>query len=270
MVEGGGAALNSKKVAKGEIMRNIIGVCLSFFLAFVFCSVSVAAGLKSDIIGKWVKDGTGDYYEFFKDGTILAVEGPNAAGDYYEVLDKNRMTMDLGPLGRKEFEVFIDKEGGLNLKGPAGEVSRYLSEKEIETLIKKNFTVSDLTVLDKTTKLMWSRDANMSAKKMNLADAFQFVKLLNEKKYAGYSDWRLPENAELKTLADFARGKGVRERLDDFYHKTGFNNLQGDDFWSSSVYAEDPAFGWVVNIRGSACEVNKTFNAYVWPVRSVK
>lgn len=263
--------MNSKKGAKGEIMRKIIGVSLSFFLVFVFCSVSEAAGLKSDIIGKWVKDGTGDYYEFFKDGTILAAEGADVAGDNYEVLDKNRIKMDLGPLGRKEFEVFIDKEGGLNLKGPAGEVSRYLSEKEIEALIKKNFTFSDLTVLDKTTKLMWSRDANISANKMNLDDAFQFVKQLNEKKYAGYSDWRVPENVDFKTLVDFAWGKGFRERLNDFYHKRGFNNLQGDDYWSSSVYAEDPAFGWVVAmIRGSACEVKKSYNAHVWLVRSVK
>ena len=163
--------------------------------------------LKKAIIGKWFQENRNKKIEFLKDSTVI---WGLHAGDY-KFIDDNRLRMDF-KTEVKVFEVSINKEGMLILKEPTGESNRYLTEKSklarIEADTKVRFVFSDLTVLDKEKNLMWTRNANIAGKKMNRDEAFKFVDSLNEQKYAGYNNWRLPDIGELMTLILFGKSFG--------------------------------------------------------------
>ena len=62
----------------------------------------------------------------------------------------------------------------------------------------------DDTITDAKKKLMWTKtDTMIQLKKwVNYQDSVDWVRELNEKKYLGYSDWRLPTKDEMSTLYD--------------------------------------------------------------------
>ncbi len=97
-------------------------------------------------------------------------------------------------------------------------------------------------------------------KKLNWQDAVDFCK---ELEFAGHSDWRLPSKEELKSL------------IDDTQHHPAlpvghpFLNVQSSWYWSSSTYASNTDFAWLVDLGvGGVNDYGfKNFNFYVWPVR---
>jgi len=60
----------------------------------------------------------------------------------------------------------------------------------------------DSTITDAEKKLMWTKtDSMIELKKwVNYQDSVDWVRELNENKYAGYSDWRLPTQDEMSSL----------------------------------------------------------------------
>lgn len=60
----------------------------------------------------------------------------------------------------------------------------------------------DGTVTDSKTNLMWTREDSwqMEARWLSWDEAKEFAHNLGYRKFAGYSDWRLPEKDELLTL----------------------------------------------------------------------
>ena len=62
----------------------------------------------------------------------------------------------------------------------------------------------DGTVVSKSHKLMWCKNDSMIDLKrwVNYQDSVDYVRGLNENKYAGYDDWRLPSRDEMLTLLD--------------------------------------------------------------------
>ena len=62
----------------------------------------------------------------------------------------------------------------------------------------------DGTVTSESHKLMWCKtDSMLDLKKwVNYQDAGDYVRGLNENKFAGYEDWRLPARDEMLTLFD--------------------------------------------------------------------
>lgn len=270
-----------------KIYRFLTVAIFAFLLSSVI-SCSETNSSKKDIIGKWTAD-DGSTLEFLKDGAVISVKKGTSSAGNYKFLPDGRLKMDIGgPSGSKIFEVSFDKEGRLNLKEPAGEVSRYLSEKAYkakldarkraeeaarkseEEKIKANFVFFDLTVLDKTTKLMWTRDGYLAGKAMTWNDAFNFIKKLNERKYAGYSDWRLPVRKELETLPNFVKSNGVEKEISIFFIRIGFKDVQSSHYWSSSTFADNINYAWIVNMwDGNVYYYNKSYhNYYVWPVRA--
>lgn len=134
---------------------------------------------------------------------------------------------------------------------------------------EERFAFSDLTVKDKKTGLMWTRDANIVGGVEPLYEAKDYIKRLNKQKYAGYTDWRLPSKEELVTLIDYAKGKGYKKDFHQVLNKVGFRNVQEVSYWSST-YARNTAGAWVVSMfGGNVVAYNiETSDFNVWPVRA--
>jgi hypothetical protein len=134
------------------------------------------------------------------------------------------------------------------------------------------FVFSDLTVRDKGTGLIWARDANLGNRNLNYA--FELVKELNHKKYAGYKDWRLPSFEELKSLLDFAKelgfadGESTTHRPYHLFNQMGFYDVQAGHYWSSTIDEKLPDMGNGVGMEyGEVGMVRKAAPLGIWPVR---
>ncbi|NIP99230.1 MAG: DUF1566 domain-containing protein, partial [Nitrospinaceae bacterium] len=112
----------------------------------------------------------------------------------------------------------------------------------------------DGTVTDHSSGLMWKKkDSYQEEKKwMNWEMAKDFVKRMNEKKFAGFSDWRLPTREELKTLYD--ESKSIPWKYYWTTNEVHIDPVFGNTsccFWSSETYGKK--YAWSFNfIRGKA------------------
>jgi len=61
------------------------------------------------------------------------------------------------------------------------------------------------TVIDNATGLMWQQSGSEEC--IVYEDAEDYIKQLNQERFAGYSDWRLPTVDELKTLLESEENK---------------------------------------------------------------
>lgn len=127
-------------------------------------------------------------------------------------------------------------------------------------------------VLDEASGLRWTRNAKM-ANPMKFNEAQSFVSGLNKMRFAGYNDWRLPEKRELEGL--FLNGKkaGWGDRfnhyLSDYLNSKGFEDVQGNYYWSSTLSADGNENIAVVNTWNGVVRELAQNNYYsVLPVRS--
>ena len=51
-------------------------------------------------------------------------------------------------------------------------------------------------------------------------------------------------------------------------NKSGFNNVQSGDYWSSTSFAGNEKGAWYVSMSFAAAYTNKNKDLYVWPVRA--
>ena len=129
----------------------------------------------------------------------------------------------------------------------------------------------DGTMTDRKTNLMWTKNANLNGVRIWSGVHTYISGTINvTTKPGGYSDWRLPNVEELKTLIHF----GKPSTADWLKNEQGFINLPAGAirYWTSTTYANDPnSQAWVVNMHaGSNGKVQGLLKAdpyYVWPVR---
>jgi len=117
------------------------------------------------------------------------------------------------------------------------------------------------TVTDSLTGLVWTKNANLAGSTKTWQQALDYVKTLNT---GSHGDWRLPNERELRSLADYSKyGPAL---------PTGhpFTNVQSDTYWSSTTYASSTNNAWIVdmNVGNVYYDHVKAYFYYVWPVRA--
>jgi hypothetical protein len=122
----------------------------------------------------------------------------------------------------------------------------------------------DGTVTDSVTGLMWVKDGKGTGcnneKILGWQKAMEWTKGLN---FAGYNDWRIPGIHELHSIVDYERSYPA---IDPIFTNTRFNC-----HWSSTTYANNIDFAWVIYFTtGIVTGNNKNNSYYVRPVRGNK
>lgn len=155
-------------------------------------------------------------------------------------------------------------------------------------------------ITDKLTGLMWPKNgmigfeategggpiaqpdyANTTTtlNQINWTDALTAVANMNTApiRLCGYSDWRLPNKVELKSLINYGatntanwlmygNGSSGAPACDG----TCFANVpvSGSYYWSSSTFASSTDYAWVVNFNYGIVDADdKSLSFFVWPVR---
>jgi hypothetical protein len=143
---------------------------------------------------------------------------------------------------------------------------------------------NDLTVTDRLTGLIWAKDANLSLSRnsyfaingtnyegaVSWQDALNYVTMLNQDSYLGFSDWRLPNRNELVSLVNY-----MEANSSVWLTGQGILNTR-NHYWSSGTVAGFSNKGWNVRTNGAVHGENKVadssnnytfFSSFVWPVR---
>lgn len=114
------------------------------------------------------------------------------------------------------------------------------------------------TVTDNLTGLIWERSPSRTARTWDDAVAYANDLTIDE-----YSDWRLPNKNELRSLINYGRGN-----IANWLGQQGFSNVQDNIYWSSTTYAPGTGNAWVVNMEmGHVVYYDKISSHYVWAVR---
>ncbi len=118
----------------------------------------------------------------------------------------------------------------------------------------------DNVVVDKATGLMWHQSGSEGS--LDFFAALEWIDDLNSKRFAGYSDWRLPTIEEAASLMETEKKNG------DLFIDPVFSNVQG------AVWTGDPSYPgrvWLaMYYRSSFADDLKIHIGWVRPVRSLK
>ena len=127
-----------------------------------------------------------------------------------------------------------------------------LVEDEVPTFVDNG----DGTISDTRSNLMWKKDDSFKefGYGINWFEAQDYCEILNEKKFAGYDDWRLPSGEEAKSAFSFTQSNtdkdGAETHISDLFEPGGghntwtyeekpdyeqyaqkFNFITGNDMW---------------------------------------
>lgn len=126
----------------------------------------------------------------------------------------------------------------------------------------------DGTVTDNLTGLMWTKDAKLASAPLVWADGLNFIASMNTSVAFGYSDWRMPNIREIRTLQDFSQRDPVLPSGHPFINVPGASvpNL----YWSSTTSSSDLSIAATIGL-GVLNDVRlaepKSSLQFVWAVR---
>lgn len=244
-----------------SIGKKIVNYILTLFSALIILiSTAVSAEIKNEVVRQ-----EGNRILFIYD-----LEGTEAEGEVsvkLTIQGKKYETKDLhfkGDIGKVK-----TGKGKKIFWNVLQDFPKGLSEQFTWELTAGQWQVNELTVLDTKTNLMWTRDGNLAGKEMNWDDAQAYVHSLNNERYAGYNNWRLPNKYELAAMAQYGKDAGYgssEKKISDYFNERGFIKVQPHYYWSSTV----SPLAWFVSMWGGYVFYDvKTGSNYVFPVRDV-
>jgi len=98
-------------------------------------------------------------------------------------------------------------------------------------------------IKDNNTGLIWetkstdSHDVNFAGFKCKWHETQEYIDKLNKSEYGGFSDWRLPNKEELRSIVDY---NDVTPAVDTHF----FPTLMTDFYWSKEVFLADDKLAW--------------------------
>lgn len=161
--------------------------------------------------------------------------------------------------------------------GQDGEERRGLDRTLVDNL--DAFGQPDGTLTDPATGLMWEKlsDDGSTHDYDNFAylwaGAFDKMGNLNDEKFAGYTDWRLPNARELATLIDFsahnpAVGVPLNSECEPGCNITQCSCTRPLIYWTSTTSQNSPSSAWSINFQtGALATTSKTTLQYARAVR---
>jgi hypothetical protein len=127
---------------------------------------------------------------------------------------------------------------------------------------ENRFVPQDGIVLDKLTGLLWSRDANLAEYPLTWREALSSVDRINKEQLLGFSDWRLPNRRELRSLISHQAKHPALPANHPFV------NVFSSWYWSSTSAVVSPAHAWYVDMDGGRMFYGgKDQSFLLWPVR---
>jgi len=124
------------------------------------------------------------------------------------------------------------------------------------------FKLQGKTILDRLTGLVWSQDANIGTFPCSWQESFQQIAELNQEKYGGYGDWRLPNRNELRSLISYQTRKPALPAT------LPCTNVFLGWYWTSTTAAIHPAYAWSVHLEGARMFYGRKDQYQLfWPVR---
>ncbi|WP_415716826.1 DUF1566 domain-containing protein [Maridesulfovibrio sp.] len=137
------------------------------------------------------------------------------------------------------------------------------AEYSIGAIAKGNrFDVKNNLVHDLLTGLSWLKQADVFTYPLEWEETLDAVARLNKDEFMGYSDWRLPNRKELRSLVSHGAKKPALPR------DHPFQNVFLGWYWTSTTSAVAPAYAWRVHFEGGRMFYgNKKDPSMCWPVR---
>ncbi len=124
------------------------------------------------------------------------------------------------------------------------------------------FTEQNQTVIDRATGLMWTKNANLHEFPVTWQEALTAVAVMNQRKFLGFSDWRLPNRRELRSLMSH------QTRKPSLPGAHPFENIFMGWYWTSTTADINPAYAWYVHLEGARMFYGRKDQYYLfWPVR---
>ena len=121
--------------------------------------------------------------------------------------------------------------------------------------------VSDI-VLDHLTGLAWTTNANLAEFPLMWQEALEFILGMNRRKTYGFSDWRLPNRRELRSLVSY------ETRRPALPQGHPFSNIFLGWYWTSTSAAINPAYAWYIHMEGARLFYGRKDQYFLlWPVR---
>jgi len=118
------------------------------------------------------------------------------------------------------------------------------------------------TALDLLTGLVWTVDANPAEFPVTWQEAFDLIREMNLRKASGFTDWRLPNRTELRSLMSH------QTRMPALPEGHPFRNVFSGWYWTSTTAAINPAYAWYIHLEGARMFYGaKTQFFLLWPVR---
>jgi hypothetical protein len=129
--------------------------------------------------------------------------------------------------------------------------------------MQTRFSVKNGVVSDTQTGLMWTRDAAVDEFPLTWFEALAFITQLNERRYCGFTDWRLPNRRELFSLVSH---RMINPALPPNH---SFVNVFAGYYWTSTSCSRLPDQAWYVHLGGARVFKGMKHGSYmVWPVRT--